>query len=362
MTKLLYKRQATSSYKSDMQEATPTPLQIPEIALIIISHLDPPTILSLRYVSFSINTLILRHQKSISKAVIEHHLPEIDWHPPELDYLSSNYHLKTLTRLPKAYHIAHRANKNCECMKETSLIERKGLKRRKVFIFKRTASYPAFLARCARSILILWTLNDIRRHIDQSEPFPRYIPPPPAPSKWKKVRGLFSRITNITSRVDAVSPPPVDPNVDALSVYVNSLASRSESQVQKNLSEFDPLGRTYLDSIPRSHGIDLLWVQTYLVLGMPMGTHQRRAGFEEKCFVLQQGPSFLLSCCSKDPSERLWALSLTLKVCQKRLHDFWLEEWDLDGIWYFMKGDSYEEAERAKDELTRGDWRHGNGG
>lgn len=343
-----------------MKESTPTPLQIPEIALSIVSHLDPPTILSIRLVSVPINTLILTHQKSISRSVTQRQFSSIiDCRPPDIDCLQKNFHLRTLIRLPKAYELARRANRHYECYVDAG---RNKVKGKEITVIKPTSLYSTFLARCARAILMIWTLNDIRRHLEQSEPLPSYISPPSLPSRREKLGRLFSRMTNNKSKLNSVSLTPAEVNAQAISLYITILAPRSRSEVQRHLSAFDAARQTYLDSLSRDHYIDLVWVQDFLLKGLannPPFHRQLRRIDEEMIFALQQSPGFLLSMGSSDQCERSWAWNLAREVVRLRQNEFLIAEWARIIPFPPVEDGLGEEAERAKGELTRGDWRHG---
>ena len=344
-----------------MKETTPTPLQIPEIALGIISHLDPPTILSIRLVSFPISTLILNHQKSISRSIAQRDFStDTDWCLPDTDCLQKNFHLKTLTRLPKAVELARRANKNLECYADAGRVNTKGKRRAETTLLKPTSLYPAFLGRCASAFLIIWTLNDISRHVDQSEPLPIYTSKPSPLNHRERFGRLFSRITDFTSKPSSASPSPAEVNAQAISTYINTIVPRSESEVRSRLSKFDSVRKTYINSLSRDHRIDLVWVQQYLFIGLARGTRGQRGHYgasEDVGFALQQGPGLMLSLCSDDQRERDWAWGLAGKVVHARKSDLWIDEWER--IIPFPPGEEGwgEEARRAKEALTKGDWR-----
>ena len=345
-----------------MEETNPTPLQIPEIALIIISHLDPTNVLSIRLVSFGINTLVLTHQRSINRSIAQRLFStDIDWHAPEIDHLQKNFYLNTLSRLPKAYTLARRANKNLECYAEAGRAKIPGRRNAEGSVLKPTSLYPAFLGRCARTILILWTLNDIRQFFDESEPLPSYVSPPPPPSRQGWLGRLFSRLTISTSKPDPASPSPVDTNAHILSLYVSTLKPRSKVEFSKYSSTLAAARQTYLNSLSRNQCIDLIWVQDYLFLGMPRNTSRhstsRHGTSEDIVFALHQSPGFILSLCSDDERERLWAQMLARAVVRARESELSLDEWER--ISPFSPGEAglEEEVRRAKGELTRGDWR-----
>lgn len=226
---------------SNMTESTIAPLHIPEIALSIFSYLDPPAILAIRLVSSSINSLILTHQKFLSKSVAARCFSQtIDWYPPDIDCLPDNFHLKTLTRLPKAFELARRANTNCECHIETACLTRRGRRRKRRICFKPSPSLPAFLARCARAILIIWVLNDIRQHCEPYQPLPTYIPPHPTSRGLLRLGRLFSRLKSFTSKPSSFV---ADANARSIWLYLNNLAPEPESEVQSCLSTFDATAR-----------------------------------------------------------------------------------------------------------------------
>ena len=346
-----------------MKEATPNLLQVPELALCIISHLDPPTIPSMRLVSFAINNLILTHQRSISRCIAQRQFStDIDWPPPDISCLDRNYHLRIICRLPKADTLARRANKNLECHVEGGRTKIKGKWHAEATVIKPASSYPAFLGRCTRAILIIWTLNDIRRHFYQPEPLPRYIPPPPPPTRQERVKRLFSRIKKVPSKLESApasaSRSPIGTNAQNLSRYISFLAPRSEDEVKEHLSAFDAARQTYLKSLSRNHLIDLVWVQDYLFIGLARNPRSRRTTQEQLVFLLQQGPDFILSWCSSDQWERGWALDLVQAVVHARQSEFSLDEWGRIIPFVPEEDGLAEEAQRAKGELTRGDWRN----
>ena len=332
---------------------TPTPLQIPEIAISIFAHLDPPTVLSIRLVSFPINTLILTHQRSISRSIAQRQfLTDIDWPPPDLDCLQKNFPLKTLTRLPKAYTLARRANTNFDCYAVAGRVK-KPWRRSHVEIIKATPLYPTFLGRCARAILIIWTLNDIRQSLDGSEPLPSYTPPSP-PSRHERLGRLLSRMTMLSFKSDSASAPPVDANARTLSLYMSTLKPKSKPEFQEYFSALEAARQTYLISLPRSHRIDLVWVQNYLFLGLV-----RLIKDGDVTFALHQGSGFMLSFSSDDQCEKVWAQTLARNVVGARGFAFNYDEWERTLPLFFNKEEGLgDEVRRAKAELTRGDWRN----
>lgn len=344
-----------------MKETTPKLLQIPEIALSIIINLDPSTLLSIRLVSLPINTLILTYQKSISRSIAQRHFStDIDWCPPDIDCLQKNFHLKTLIRLPKAVELARRANKNLECYADAGPTKLKAKRYAEATGLRPTSLYPAFLGRCARAILIIGTVNDIREHLDQSKPLPSYISSPPPPNRRERLRRLFSRMKNVTSKNNSASLSPAEANAQAISTHIDTIVPRSKFEVQSRLSVFDAARETYLNSLSRDHRIDLVWVQEYLFIGLGRGTRGRPSHHgtrEELGCAMKQSPGLMLSMCSDDQRVRDWAWNLAGKVVHARQSDVWID--DRERIIPFPPGEEGwgEEARRAKRELTKGDWR-----
>ena len=334
----MFKRNA-----SNTEKPAPTPLQIPEIALSIIDHLDPPTILIFRRVSFRINALISQR----------HFLTTISCHPPEIDGLRENFHLKTLVRIPKAYELAGRANRYCDCYVEAG---REGRLGEEFPIMKPGPLYSAFLARCTRAILIIWTLNDIRRHLNPIKPLPilTFIP-----SGCQQRIGwrLLSRISPSFS-----APLTVDYlNDQAISLYLDTLVTQSQSEFQRYSSAFDAARQAYLNSLSREHLIDLVWVQSYLFIGLARND-QGRSGYwstdVEMAFALQQKPDFVLSLGSRVRCERDLAWKLVRRVAHAKKSEFSIDELGNIVPFFPMDDSLYIEAKKAKEELTIGDWRH----
>ena len=340
-----------------------TPLQIPEIALIIIGHLDPPTTLSIRLVSSRINALILSDQRSISRSIAQRHYSiDIDWPPPDVDGLQQNFHLRTLTRLPKAYKLARRANTQYECHVETISFAKKTCGT----VMKPTPSYAAFLARCTRAILTIWTLNDIRQNLAEAGPLPSYVSPSPSPSPFHRQGVLgrfFSRMTATSSEPGSASLSPAEANAQNITLYIASLRSKSLLEFYEWPPAFSAARQTYLQSIPRDHLIDLSWVKEYLYHGLPWDTRSRQGSrYYEKLYALQQSPNFILSLCSDDKCEKAWAWSLVRKVFELSQNgppiDFF-RQWETHLMPLLEDSHLSGEAQMAKAELTRGDWRHG---
>ena len=345
------------------KESTLTALHIPEIVLLILSHLEPSTILLVRLVSSSINTLILTHQRSISMTVAQRQFSIIitDWYPPNVDGLQKKFHLKTIARLPKAYELARRANSQLEC---TVDISREAVKGREYSLSRPTISYPTFIARCARAILTIWVIGDIRRHMTQPEPLPAYIP---LFGRREKRVGLLTRMTYGVSRV--ICRPPVSSQINrqAISQCIETLAATSTSEIKSQLTIFDSARTTYLDSLSLDCRLDLVWVQDYLFAGLAI-TRRRYSSTsrEELAFALQQSPNFLLLLSSRDPNERSWASRLVIEMIRHKESEFLThhvkseDEWARIMPFPPVEKDMAEEAKRVKAELTRGDWRHGN--
>ena len=345
------------------RETTLKALHIPEIVLLILSHLDSSTILLIRLVSSSINTLILTHQRSISITLAQRQFSIIitDPHPPNINSLKTNFHLKTIARLPKAYELARRTNSQLEC---TVDISREAVKGREQSLIRPTISYPTFIARCARAILTIWFIGDIRRHITQPEYLPAYIPL--FRRREKRVR-LLSRMTYGLSRI--ICKPPVSSQINrqAISQCIETLATKSTSEIKSQLIIFDSARTTYLDSLSRDCRLDLVWVQDYLFAGLAI-TRRRynRTSREELAFALQQSPNFLLSLSSRDPNEWSWASHLVIEMTRLKESEFLTHHVKSEDDWARIipfppvEKDMVEEAKRVKEELTRGDWRHGN--
>ena len=358
---------------SNKKEPRLTALHIPEIVLLILGHLDPPTILLIRLVSSSINTLILTHQRSISISVAQRQFSgiNIDCHPPNIDSLQEFFYLKTIARLPKAYELASRSNSQFDCHVETSGETVKG---RETIIIRPTLIYPTFLARCARAILTIWVIGDIRRHITRPEPLPAYIP---LLGRREKCVRLFSRMTfgvseiiygsRIVPRVPwatiayTTSACSSEANRQAISQYIETLAPKSPTEIQSNLAIFDAARTIYLHSLPLDRRLDLVWVQNYLFAGLAnKRCRMFRSSDEEVAFALQQSPKFLLSWRSRDQNEWRWALRLILEMTRHEKSEYSIAEWARIIPFPPVENDMIEEADRVKGELTRGDWRHGN--
>ena len=274
-----------------------------------------------------------------------------------MDCLQKNFHLKTLTRLAKAYKFARKTNVNWECYVEAGVSKIKGKRNGVATVLKPNSSYPTFLGRCARAILIIWTLNDIRRHIDPLEPLPSYVCPPPPPSRRQRLGRLFSLMANVSSKPNSASLSPTEANSQSFRLHMNSLAPRSECEVKRYLSTFNAARQTFLNSLPRNHRTDLIWVQDYFIA---LARNSRRHGRSDVivAFVLQQTPAFELSLSSDDRCERVWAWNLASGIVHARQSEFSFNEWARTVP--FLPGEEEEwceEAYRAKAELTRGDWR-----
>ena len=288
----------------DEKELSRTALNIPEIALLVLSHLDPSSILLIRLVFSSFNTLILTHQRSISITVAKRHFSIIvtDFHPPDNDDLQENFHLKTIARPPKAYEMARRANSQCgrtaEIVPET------------VKAGRPTTSYTAFIARCARAILTIWVIGNIRQHITRPKPLPTYIPL--LSRREKCVRHLSRKTTG--------KPPFVSQtNRRAISQYIETLAPEVPTEIQSPLAIFDAARKTYLESLPLDRRLDLVGVQHYLFVGLAMlGPRYISTRREQRAFALRKSPNFLLLLSSRDPDEWGWASQLIIEVtCHK---------------------------------------------
>ena len=220
------------------------------------------------------------------------------------------------------------------------------------------------MARCARAILTIWVIGDIRRHITRPELLPAYIP---LLGRRENGVGLLSRITYGVSRI--ISKPPVSPqtNRQAISQYIETLAPKSTSEIKSQLAIFDSARTTYLESLPLDRRLDLVWVQNYLFAGLAITRRRYNStSREELAFALQQSPNFLLSLSSKDPNEWSWASRLIIEMTRQKESEFLTglvkseDEWARIIPFPPVGKDMVEEANRVKGELTRGDWRHGN--
>lgn len=345
-------------HTSIKKEPTLTALYIPEIILLILSHLDPPTILLIRLVSSSINTIILTHQRSISISVAQRQSSSIiiECHPPNIDSLQENFYLKTIARLPKADELARRTNSQLECTVSETVKGR--------HFSRPTLLYPTFIARCARAILTIWVIGDIRRHISRPEPLPKYIP---LLGRREKCVRLLSRMMHGVSRTICKPQSLSEANRQAISHYIETLVLKPPSEIQSHLAIFDAARTMYLHSLPLDRRLDLVWVQSYLFAGLAI-KHRRHnySNGEESAFALQQNPNFLLSVRSRDPNERNWASHLIIEMTRHKVSEYMTRAGTSENEWArvipipLLEKDIVEEANRVKGELTRGDWRHGN--
>ena len=344
---MLYPVKYLRSLQYTMNEKAPTltALHIPEIMLLILSRLDPSTILLIRLVSSSINTLILTHQRSVSITVAQRHFPIIitDCHPPNIDSLQKNFHLKTIARLPEAYEMARRIN--------SQFGRTAGIFPETVEAGKPTTSYLAFIARCARAILTIWVIGDIRRHITRPEPLPTYI----------RLLGRREKCVRHLSRRTTGNPPFVSQtNRRVISQYIETLAPEFPAQIQSQLAIFDAARKTYLDSLPLDRRLDLVGVQHYLFVGLAIiGRGYISTSREQLAFALQQSPNFLLLLSSRDPDEWRWASFLITEVTCHKVSKYLTREIKSEKEWAraisfpLVKKDMIEEAKRVKGELTR---------
>ena len=340
-----YLRSLQRTLNKKEPKPTLTALNMPEIALLVLSHLDPSTILLIRLVSSSINTLILTHQRSISITVAQRQFSIIvtDFNSPDIGGLQENFHLKTIARLPKAYEMARRANSQCGRTAEiVPEISEAG---------KPTTSYPAFIARCARAILTIWVIGDIRRHITRPKLLPTYIP---LLSRREKCARHLSRKT--TGKPPFVSQT----NRRAISQYIETLAPDFPTETQSQLAIFDDTRQTYLNSLPLDRRLDLVGVQHYLFLALAMvGLRYVNTSREQRAFALQQSPNFLLLLSSRDPDEWGWASRLMIEVTCHKVSGYLTREIksEKQGARVIpiplVEKDMIEESKRVKEGLTR---------
>ncbi|MCJ1475100.1 hypothetical protein MMC13_003760 [Lambiella insularis] len=296
-------------------------LQLPDILLIILSLLDPPTLLSFRLTSPRINSIITTHQRSICNSIASHtHSTNLDFLPspdsPALLLHLQNLHIKALLRIPRAKLLAARAVTHSDPIygpRETD------------------PSDDGLRAHCTRGILVFWALVDIQQSVSPNKgSVPRYVPGlPAAVVPASKRRGIVARLFRTRKREPATNAAAgpvtaatcVSPALDTIETPSSPDADRtfptSASAVTQRFATIKAAQQPFVSLLSRPTRVDLELAQGYLHWLMPFDLGGCFGGpsltYKEQCWwkeswALRQGPAFLLAVCSADAGERSWAL------------------------------------------------------
>ena len=293
----------------------PDALHIPDVVLHILAHVDAPTLLSLRLVSASLNSIILTHQRTVCKSILWRDFAiYIDLCPPAVRDPSKHYYIRTSLRAQKAQTLVSKAivNKNFWF----DLQERGSIS---------DPWYHVLVARCIRGILIIWILNDIRERVCPSHQLPTYIPtsthdsfsdttsPPHRPS-GRLYRHLVGKIKIFSKSVAKITTKVED-------------SSKESWEAETYLGKVRSAHYQYLRTLDRTSRIDFELAQEDLLTLIPryfdiccsdeLGPTNEHVVLRRNFFAVQQVPRFMLSVVSTDAKERDWAWDV-VKIASAR--------------------------------------------
>lgn len=339
----------------------PTALHIPDVVLHILAHVDTPTLLSLRLVSTSLNSIISTHQYTICKSIIWHDCAiDLDLCPTAMRDASKYYYLRTSLRARKAQSLASNAIAKREFWfdcQEGNCIGGPG--------------FDVLVARCTRGILVIWTLNDIKEQVCPSDRLPTYVPTS-APSSVPDITlrpqrrpGRLCRLLAGKSKIFSALAASETSDLCTLTTYIEAetcLAKVRSAQYQ------------YVRLLDRTTRIDLELAQVDLMVLMPLemwrcseSPTNNYVVLRRRFFALQQGPTFMLSVVSTDAKERDWAWDVVTTASAKRITSPLVQEIDYLYAMPFdfeEQGESrvwrieiMEEASRVKSAAIKETWR-----
>lgn len=294
----------------------PDALQIPDVVLHILAHVNAPTLLSLRLVSSSLNSIIVTHQRTICKSIICNFGKDIDLCRPAVRESSKYYHLRLTVRARKAKALASDA------------IARKDFFDGRRMRQSRDPWYHYLVAHCMRGILVVWNLSDIQEHVGPFYRLPTYVPTPPHSSvssrphsrSGRLSRFLADKIRIFSASAAANTPKPENSTrvskVPDLSIM--TLAPRTTIEVENRLGKIRSAQRQYLRTLDRISRVDFELAQQYIMTLMPrcrdvchcsdsIGPTDDPMVLRRRSFALQQVPRFMLSVLSTDLEEKRWA-------------------------------------------------------
>lgn len=300
-----------------------TPLQTPDILLLILSFLSPHTLLSFRLTSPLINSLIITHQKSICSAIASHtYCTPLTFLPSSsLLHHLDNLHLRSLVRLPRARLLAARA-----IAKDAALGDG---------TYSAGEPYPfdEELRRCTRGILVFWALVDIQRSVSPDPNPPAHYIPGEAPAATvdatataPKRRGVVARLFRHRSRgstaTQTLAAPdtlgPLRPTPDNPAAH-GPAAPSAATVITQRFATIKAAQAPFVALLTRSTRVDLELAQGYLHTLVPshegeyVGLKFLGLAFQEHCWwkeswALRQGPAFVLAASSGVAAERRWAV------------------------------------------------------
>ena len=315
----------------------------PDTLLLIINHLDPLSLFSLRLTCSLLNRIILTHQRLICNSIISRELngglvvPVDDapftqttndtlaspFHDGRLTlpvyngpFAPQNLHLKALARVEKAKFLAaHAARYGPAGDAEYGPMP---LHKEEHTVHPIVAGLRA---RIACGILIIWALIDIQQEANPKSPIPKYI-------SFRKAnaarlvsmsllpRKVVQRFRPSTSKADTSLNPTITPepasashHIDQSSLLLNSL------DTTKSLETIRQAQQSFVSALDRKARVDLHLAREYLAeeisgsLGCFYGLF--RHGTEhwwKEDWALRQGPEFIEALVSKQKRKRAWAI------------------------------------------------------
>ena len=347
----------------------PDALHIPDIILHILAHVDAPTLLSLRLVSASLNSIILTHQRTVCKSILwRDFATDLDLCPPATRDLPKCYCLRTSLRAQKAQALASDAivknNFWFDCQQGESIND---------------PGFYVLVARCTRGILIIWTLNDIHWRVWPSHRVPTYIPVSLLSSvsdttsrPHRRFGSLYRLLKRKIKMFSAFNSKREDLTTESGVADPSSLtlAPRTTIEAETYLGKVKSAQYQYLQMLDRAARIDFELAQENLFSMMPkyfemccfdsLGPNIEHGVLRKNFLALQQIPRLMLSVVSTDEQERSWAYDVVRTASATRISVQEIEDYDSMPFDFEEQGESkdmrdeiIQEARRVRVAATR---------
>ena len=271
----------------------------PDTLLLIINHLDIPSLLSLRLTSSRLDQIIVAHQRLICTSITSQRHDDGGLHLPAYNgpFTPRNLHLKALARFDKARFLVWN-------------------------LFLSTYNEPVsplngmMPSRITRGILIMWTLVDIQQEVSPSHAISKYSPSRQVPSRLAPLSRLRQKVVKKLLRrsalqvADTPSTSISDPEPASLSDRANKHSSPSDSlDATKRLNMIRQAQQPFVTALNREARVGLQLAREYLAEFLPTyldHADQIKYWWMED-WALRQGPQFILAFLSRDENERAWA-------------------------------------------------------